>query len=92
VAGDVELTFDGSVELADGAAVFDGASGFASTSSPGPIDTTASFSVAAWVSLHPPTDAGGMGAQHGGQPARRRDGRLRRQRRLRPVELLDEGR
>jgi hypothetical protein len=60
-AGDVALTFDGTVELADGAAVFDGASGFASTSAPGPIDTTASFSVAAWVSLHPPTEAGGWG-------------------------------
>jgi hypothetical protein len=60
-AGGVVLTFDGTVELADGAAVFDGASGFASTRAPGPIDTTASFSVAAWVSLHPPTDAGGWG-------------------------------
>jgi hypothetical protein len=60
-AGDVVLTFDGTVELADGAAVFDGGSGFASTRAPGPIDTTASFSVAAWVSLHPPTDAGGWG-------------------------------
>jgi hypothetical protein len=52
-AGDVTLSFDGSVELADGAAVFDGASGFASTAASGPIDTTASFSVAALVSLHP---------------------------------------
>jgi hypothetical protein len=53
-AGDVALIFDAGVELADGAAVFDGASGSASTSAPGPIDTTASFSVAAWVSVHPP--------------------------------------
>jgi hypothetical protein len=53
--GDVPLAFDGKVELADGAAVFDGASGSASTAAPGPIDTTASFSVAAWVNLHPPT-------------------------------------
>jgi hypothetical protein len=60
-AGDLALTFDGSVELADAAAVFDGAAGFASTSAPGPVDTTASFSVAAWVSLHPPTDGGVWG-------------------------------
>jgi hypothetical protein len=53
-AGDVVLTFDGAVELADRAVAFDGASGSASTNAPGPIDTTASFSVAAWVSLHPP--------------------------------------
>jgi hypothetical protein len=58
-AGNVPVTFDGTVELADTAATFDGASGFASTGTPGPIDTTASFSVAAWVSLHPPTLPGG---------------------------------
>jgi hypothetical protein len=60
-AGDLAVSFDGSVELADRAAVFDGASGFASTSTRGPIETTTSFSVAAWVSLHPPTDAGDWG-------------------------------
>jgi hypothetical protein len=59
VAGEVALTFDGTVELTDDAAAFDGASGFASTTAPGPIDTTASFSVTAWVSLHPPTLPGG---------------------------------
>jgi hypothetical protein len=60
-AGDVALTFDGNVELADGAAVFDGATGSASTDAPGPVDTTTSFSVSAWVSLHPSTGEGGWG-------------------------------
>lgn len=58
-AGDTALTFNGAVDLADGAATFDGASGFARTTTPGPLDTTASFTVAAWVSLHPPTFEGG---------------------------------
>lgn len=58
-AGDLQLTFSGTYELTATAAAFDGASGFAATNGPGPVDTTTSFSVAAWVSLSPPRRVGG---------------------------------
>jgi hypothetical protein len=47
----VSLTFLGGHEFAPEAVSFDGASGFAASPAPGPVKTTDSFSVAAWVSL-----------------------------------------
>lgn len=58
-AGDVELAFSGSYDLGGEAVALDGGSGFAATSGPGPVDTTESFSVAAWVNLSPPRRLGG---------------------------------
>ncbi len=49
--GNISLVFAGEYELADGAVSFDGASGYASTPGPGPVDTTDSFSVAAWAAF-----------------------------------------
>ncbi len=49
--GDVALSFAGEYELTDDAVSFDGASGYASTPDPGPVDATDSFSVAAWVAF-----------------------------------------
>ena len=57
--GSTKLVFDGGHELAAEAITFDGASGFARTNGPGPIDTTKSYSVAAWVSLASPKQVGG---------------------------------
>jgi len=57
--GDLPLTFSGKHELGAEAVSFDGATGSAETSAPGPVDTTGSFSVAAWVSLSPPALPGG---------------------------------
>jgi hypothetical protein len=48
-AGDSALEFSGAYEFSDTAVSLDGYTGNASTSAPGPIDTTASFSVSAWV-------------------------------------------
>src|SRR5215217_4811713 len=47
--GDSGLEFSGAYEFSDTAVSFDGYTGSASTSAPGPIDTKASFSVSAWV-------------------------------------------
>jgi hypothetical protein len=47
--GDYGLEFSGAYEFSDTAVSFDGYTGSASTSAPGPIDTKASFSVSAWV-------------------------------------------
>ncbi len=57
--GEGTLAFDGNYQADRDAVVFDGASGFAGTTGPGPIDTTSSYSVAAWVSLAPPRQLGG---------------------------------
>jgi Concanavalin A-like lectin/glucanases superfamily len=57
--GDANLSFLGRYRLAAHAVAFDGGSGYAATDGPGPVDTTASFSVAAWVSLAPPKIVGG---------------------------------
>jgi hypothetical protein len=47
--GDSALEFSGAYEFSDTAVAFDGYTGSGSTSAPGPIDTTKSFSVSAWV-------------------------------------------
>jgi hypothetical protein len=47
--GNSTLEFSGAYEFSDTAVAFDGYTGSASTAAPGPIDTTASFSVSAWV-------------------------------------------
>ena len=47
--GDSALEFSGAYEFSDTAVAFDGYTGSGSTAAPGPIDTTASFSVSAWV-------------------------------------------
>jgi hypothetical protein len=51
VVGKVELEFDGSYEFGSESVAFDGVTGAANSAAPGLIDTTKSFSVAAWVSL-----------------------------------------
>ncbi|MGI8829486.1 MAG: LamG domain-containing protein [Candidatus Limnocylindria bacterium] len=48
-AGGVDLEFSGAHELSDEAVSFDGFTGYGATPIPGPLDTTASFSVSAWV-------------------------------------------
>jgi len=57
--GNVSLTFSGRHELAADAVSFDGAMGSAASPAPGPVNTTESFSIAAWVSLSPPVMVGG---------------------------------
>ncbi len=57
--GDLPLSFSGKHQLGAEAVSFDGATGSAETPAPGPVDTTDSFSVAAWVSLSPPALPGG---------------------------------
>lgn len=47
--GDSSLEFSGSYAFSDTAVSFDGYTGSASTAAPGPINTTASFTVSAWV-------------------------------------------
>lgn len=47
--GNSTLEFSGTYEFSDTAVSFDGYTGNASTVAPGPIDTTESFSVSAWV-------------------------------------------
>ena len=47
--GDSALEFSGAYDFSDTAVALDGYTGNALTSAPGPIDTTASFSVSAWV-------------------------------------------
>lgn len=59
VSGEVSIAFSGTHELATEAVSFDGATGYAASRPPGPVDTTDSFSVTAWVSLSPPALAGG---------------------------------
>lgn len=50
--GTQDLTFDGPHTLSEDAVSFTG-TGSAATTAPGPVDTTASFTVSAWVSLSP---------------------------------------
>ncbi len=45
------LTFVGTHEFDHGAVVLDGVTGYGTTAGPGPLDTTASFTVAAWVTV-----------------------------------------
>jgi Concanavalin A-like lectin/glucanases superfamily len=52
-AGETELVFSGGHSFTGGAAAFDGATGFAASEAPGPVATTESFTVTAWVSLGP---------------------------------------
>jgi hypothetical protein len=52
-AGGFELSFEGAYVSSASGTTFDGQTGFATTTAPGPLDTTASFSVAAWVTLGP---------------------------------------
>ena len=47
--GNSALEFSGAYEFSDTAVALDGYTGSGSTSAPGPIDTTVSFSVSAWV-------------------------------------------
>lgn len=54
--GDAALTFWGGFDLSDEAVAFDGVTGFGSTPGAGPMVTTESFSVAAWVNLARPAD------------------------------------
>lgn len=48
-AGDLSLTVDGDATWTSDGLVLDGETGYASTAEPGPIDTTGSFTVMAWV-------------------------------------------
>jgi hypothetical protein len=50
--GGVQLELSGSHRFGSDAVAFDGVTGSAASAEPGPIDTTNSFSVAAWVSLN----------------------------------------
>ncbi|MCV0402613.1 MAG: hypothetical protein K5924_02765 [Chloroflexi bacterium] len=50
-AGNADLTLEGGHEPSTESVAFDGVSGWGGTSDPGPVNTMASFSVAAWVSL-----------------------------------------
>jgi len=52
--GNVPLTMAGTWQQADGAASLDGGTGHGATAAPGPVTTTESFTVMAWVSLPPP--------------------------------------
>jgi hypothetical protein len=47
--GDSPLEFSGAYQFSDTAVALDGYTGSGSTSAPGPLDTTASFSISAWV-------------------------------------------
>lgn len=55
-SGDLELDFLGAHTLAEEAVSFDGHTGHAITPAPGPLDTTTSFSVTAWVSYAAPSE------------------------------------
>ncbi len=50
-AGGMDLQFDGAHDFWDHAVALDGYTGFGTSAGPGPVDTTQSFSVAAWVNL-----------------------------------------
>ncbi|WP_062312687.1 LamG domain-containing protein [Demequina rhizosphaerae] len=52
-AGGVDLDFAGTYVLDPAGLALDGTSGFAATSTPGPVVTTESFTVVAWVSRTP---------------------------------------
>lgn len=54
--GGADLEFMGAHEVGSEAVAFDGHSGHAITSGPGPIDTTASFTVTAWVNYAAKTE------------------------------------
>ena len=55
-AGGIELEFVGAHALSEEAVSFDGHTGHAITSAPGPLDTTQSFSVTAWVNYAAPSE------------------------------------
>ena len=55
-AGELELEFVGAHMLSDEAVSFDGHTGHAISSAPGPIDTTQSFTVTAWVNYAAPSE------------------------------------
>ena len=55
-AGDLELEFVGAHSLGDEAVSFDGYTGHAVTATPGPLDTTRSFTVTAWVNYAAPSE------------------------------------
>ncbi len=55
-AGGLELEFVGAHALNDEAVSFDGHTGHAITSTPGPLDTTQSFTVTAWVNYAAPSE------------------------------------
>ena len=59
------LTFVGTHEFDHGAVVLDGVTGYGSTSGAGPLDTTASFTVAAWVTLSETSPFGNVLSQIG---------------------------
>ena len=54
--GGADLAFFGTFEQAQKAIAFDGVTGFGSTAGSGPLITTSSFSVAAWVNLARPAE------------------------------------
>lgn len=55
-AGDVDLEFTGGHVFDGNAVSFDGQTGSGASVQPGPMDTTSSFSVSAWVSLADPVE------------------------------------
>ncbi len=59
------LSFVGAHEFDHGAVVLDGVTGYGATTGAGPLDTTASFSVAAWVTVSEPSAFGSVLSQIG---------------------------
>jgi hypothetical protein len=55
-AGGIELGFVGAYALGEEAVSFDGHTGHAITATPGPLDTTESFTVTAWVNYAAPSE------------------------------------
>jgi hypothetical protein len=53
-AGDVDVEFSGGYEFVGNAVTFNGRNGFGTSVVPAPVNTTASFSVSAWVSAADP--------------------------------------
>jgi len=68
-AGDVDLEFSGGHELAGNAVSFDGRTGFGASVLPAPVNTTASFSVSAWVSAADPVQYAAAVSQVGKEAA-----------------------
>ena len=59
------LTFVGTHEFGHGAVVLDGVTAYGATAGAGPLDTTASFTVAAWVTLSEQSPFGSVLSQVG---------------------------
>jgi hypothetical protein len=59
------LTFVGTHQFDHGAVVLDGVTGYGTTAGPGPLDTTASFTVAAWVTVGEKSPFGNVLSQVG---------------------------